>query len=152
VNVYGCVSNNPAGLIDPFGLKVCKGKARVLKGNKNLIGKNGGFSGNKAIPVTPGSAAVDPAQWGGKGALRPNLDNISGVFTDDSGNQVGEFNGVSDVIGGESPIPGTNVRDALKQLNPGKLIVELPSAKKDLGTVNATITVPDGCPCPEGTK
>jgi len=57
--------------------------------------------------------------------LRPNLAGISGTFTDANGNVVGGFSGISDVIGGTSPIAGMNVRDALRQLNPGTLIVEL---------------------------
>lgn len=62
------------------------------------------------------------------------------------------FSGVSDVIGGESPISGMNVRDALRQLNPVTLIIELPSADRDLGTIPIELIVPDGVSCPEGTS
>jgi hypothetical protein len=153
VNLTGFVFNAPLNLVDLFGLEIvvvppgwqgppkpgdtiiytkfCEGEARVLQGNKNLIGRPGGFR-TRANPmnVTAESAAVDPAQWGGRANLRPNLDKISGTLTDFSGKQIGSFSGIRDVIGGKPPkgMEGMNVRDALKKLNPGKLIVELPGA------------------------
>jgi len=36
-----------------------------------------------------------------------------------------------------------NVRDALRQLNPGKLIVELPTGD-DLGTIDLSLKLPAG--------
>jgi len=97
------------------------------------------------VPVTAGSAAVIPSQWGGKSQLKPNISEISGVAGGVS------FNGITDVIGGKSPIPGTNVRDALQSIYPGQLILELPSSPRDLGIVPVTITMPDDTPCPVGT-
>ncbi|MGH9376022.1 MAG: hypothetical protein ACRD1J_07615 [Terriglobia bacterium] len=59
----------------------CSGSARVLQGNAATIGKAGGFSGPSVgnIPVTANGADVIPSQWGGKAALRPFLNQISGA-------------------------------------------------------------------------
>ena len=43
-----------------------------------------------------------------------------------------------------------NVRDALRQMNPGMLIIELPG-QQDMGHIGVVITVPDGMACPGGT-
>jgi hypothetical protein len=43
-----------------------------------------------------------------------------------------------------------NVRDALMQLNPGALILELVTGD-DLGVLDVTLEVPDDQPCPEGS-
>ncbi len=151
-NLYGYVGNNPINRIDPLGLqaasascdekKKCVGNARVLQGNADLIGKQGGFPG---VTVAAGSAAVITSQWGGKGRLRSFLQQIGGTAGGTS------FSGITDVIGGESPIPGMNVRDALQALNPGLLILELPSLPSDLGVVNVELTVPASISCPAGT-
>jgi len=149
LNLYVFCDDDPMNFMDPFGLdKTYVGKARVLKGNSATIGKPGGLSGNEPVPVTAGSAAVDPAQWGGKKTIRKNGNKIRGKI-------VGEeecFNEITDVIGGKSPIPGTNVREALKKLNPGLLIIELPSGKKDYGIKDVEITLPDSMPPPSGFK
>lgn len=84
--------------------------------------------------------------------LRPFLDGISGVFTDSSGKTVCSFKKVCEIIGGEpDPKTGENPRDKLKRLNPGTLIIELPGGTADHGVVDVTLTVPDDCPCPQGT-
>lgn len=62
------------------------------------------------------------------------------------------FSSITDVIGGKSPIPGMNVRDALEALNPDMFIIELPGIQKDLGIVDIELTVPVYVPCPTGTK
>ena len=146
---YAYVRGNPVSLTDIFGLDcTCNGQARVLQGNSRLIGRSGGFSTPRsAVSVTADSAAVIPAQFGGKGALRPHIGEISATT-----NGQPLFNGVTDVIGGASPIPGLNVRDALRELNPNVLIIELPGAERDLGTIPIELTVPDGVNCPEGTS
>jgi uncharacterized protein RhaS with RHS repeats len=154
-NFYAYVLNNPMRLVDPDGLihgipgsacptsKRCRGKARVLGGNPNTVGAQGAFPGTS---VQAGSAAVIPQQFGGsKGGLTPYIGQISGRT---AGGQ--SFNGVSDVIGGKSPTPGTNVRDALQALYPGLPIIELPTGR-DEGIVDIEITVPNGLPCPVGT-
>lgn len=151
-NLYGAylVPNH----LDPEGLKICIGKARVLKGNKRHIGKRGGLEGNGDDGVIEkDDAAVDPKQWtdGSKAGLRIHRKGITGTFTDSTGATVGSFDGIGDIIGGEKdPVTGENPRDKLKRLNPGVLIIELVGGE-DLETVTATITVPDGCPCPKGT-
>jgi hypothetical protein len=131
----------------------CSGKARVLKGNAATIGKPGGFSGPSVgnIPITANGAAIIPSQWGpGKAFLRPYLNQISGVFP--SVNY--SFQGVVDVMGGAPP-PGfpanSNVQTDMMQLNPGKLILELPGAPRDFGTTAVTITAPSAVGCPAGT-
>lgn len=148
INTYAYVGDNPIMEIDPLGLCKCKGTARVLQGNASTIGKPGGFSTpNNPVDVAPGTAAVIPAQFvGGKSWLKSNRGAISG-----SSNGVALFSGVTEVIGGTSPIPGMNVRDALMQIYPGDLIVELPSAQKDIGVVPITLDLPDGSTCPQGT-
>ncbi|MGH9583949.1 MAG: RHS repeat-associated core domain-containing protein, partial [Bryobacteraceae bacterium] len=113
----------------------CGGAARVLQGNAATIGKPGGFSGPSAgnINVTAKGAAVIPSQWGGKAALRSFLNKVSGVFP--SVNY--SFTGIVDVMGGAPPAgfpPNSNVQTDLMQLNPGKLILELPGAPRDFGT------------------
>jgi hypothetical protein len=66
------------------------------------------------------------------------------------------FNGITDVIGGHK-VPkgfpeGSNVRDDLRDLYPGQLLIELPSANPDPGTVPIAITIPDNFSCPQGTR
>jgi RHS repeat-associated protein len=122
----------------------CEGQARVLEGNTDLIGKEGAF---KDVPVTKDSAAIIPEQFGlNKSDLKPYADQIKGSV---DGKDL--FNGVTDVIGGKSPIPNVNVRTALQTLNPGSFIVEVVGSR-DLGTVNINLTVPANLNCPTGTK
>lgn len=149
ISTYAYVDDNPAMEVDPLGLCECTGTARVLQGNASTIGNPGGFSTpNNPVNVATGTAAVIPSQFtGGKSWLKSNRGSISG-----SSNGVTLFSGVSEVIGGRSPIPGTNVRDALMQMYPGDLIVELPSAPKDMGVVPITLNLPDGSTCPQGTQ
>jgi hypothetical protein len=90
--------------------------ARILQGNAATIGKIGGFPGRA---VSAQGAAVIPDQWGGKAVLAPNLGGISGQFHGANGQSV-SFDGVSDVIGGKSPIPDMNVRAALQQIESRK--------------------------------
>jgi RHS repeat-associated protein len=133
---------------------MCSGSARVLKGNAGHIGKPGGFSvPRRNVPVTAAGAAIILRQWARNGtALRPYLDQISGQFP-----SVGaSFQGIVETIGGRQlprgfP-PGTNVQDALMQLNPGKLILELPGASKDYGVTGVTLNVPSAVGCPTGTS
>jgi RHS repeat-associated protein len=155
MNFYSYVLNEPTRLADPYGLvhgtpgsacptsKKCRGKARVLGGNPNTVGRQGAFPG---VLVQSGSAAVIPQQFGtGKSGLTPHIGQISGTT---AGGQ--SFTGISDVIGGKSPTPGMNVRDALQAMYPGLPIIELPSGR-DEGTVDIEISVPTGLPCPVGT-
>jgi RHS repeat-associated protein len=155
VNLYVYVANNPLSFIDPLGLdkqskrddrNTCVGRARVLKGNPRKVGRQGGFPG---VLVAAGSAAIIPDQFGmPKSQLAPHLAQISGVV----GGGVASFGGVTDVIGGDSPIRGMPVRDALQALNPGILIIELITAKRDLGVTDIVLSLPSGIACPTGTK
>jgi hypothetical protein len=126
-------------------MKKCVGKARVLGGNPRTVGKQGAFPG---VVVNSTSAAVIPQQFAGsKGQLTPYIDQISGTTLD--GSPI--FDGITDVIGGKSPIPGTNVRDALADMFPDDVIVELPGGD-DMGVIDIIIWVPRSDKCPIGTK
>ncbi len=124
----------------------CSGSARVLKGNASTIGKPGGFSGPTAgnILVTAIGAAVIPSQWGGKGALRPYISQISGVFP---GPNI-SFQGVVETIG-STAVP--NVQGYLMGRFPGNLILELPGASRDYGITSVNLTIPASMTCPAGT-
>ena len=91
--------------------KTCTGTARVLQGNSNTIGKQGGFSGQT---VTSIGAAVIPSQWAAdKAALAPYIGQISASGPGWS------FSGIVDVIGGKPPAgfpADSNVRDDLEQV------------------------------------
>ncbi len=154
-NLYGYVVGDPVNLADVNGLgptdvctsdtKVCFGTARVLKGNPRTIGKQGAFPN---VKVAAGSAVVAPEQFNrSKGELRPFINQISGVV---GGTE--RFNGVTDVIGGKPPISTMNVRDALRTLYPGRFLIELPSATRDLGITDIELTIPTNLSCPEGTN
>jgi len=96
---------------------------------------------------------LDPVQFGGKDVhegkdiVWPHLGDISGYV---DGELI--FDNVADVIGGKTPIPGMNVRDALRHLNPDTLILELPAGKEDLGVVPIRLSLPCTLNCPSGTE
>jgi hypothetical protein len=141
---------NPVSFVDPLGLDcTCTGQARVLQGNANHIGRQGGLSSTtNPITINATSAAVIPGQWsGGKPGLRGSYNSISGRTSD--GTLL--FDNVADVVGGQSPDPNMGVRDWLTTNNPGSLIVELPGGQ-DHGTIDITVTMPDGSTCPSGTS
>ncbi len=135
---------------------ICVGNARILQGNAKHISTDQktryGAFGEK-VKITTSSVAIDPVQFGGrdvhegKKIVRPHLGDISGYV---DGKLI--FDNVADVIGGKTPIPGMNVRDALRHLNPDTLILELPGAKEDLGIVPIELSVPCALNCPFGTK
>ena len=130
--------------------KDCQGEARVLQGNSALIGKPGGFSGDSVgtYPVSASGAAIILSQWNNstKAALRPYIGQISGSGTGWS------FTEVDDIVGGTPPPGYSNVQTALLALFPGKLIIELPGAPKDLGTTSVRLSIPTQLDCPDGTK
>lgn len=150
-NFYDYAGSSPLNFTDPLGLctptKKCKGRARVLKGNPNTIGSPGGWSGPSVgdIDVATGTAAAITSQWGGKGTLRPDIGQINGTYNGET-----LFSGITDIVGGVSPIPGMTAANALMTLYPGDLIIELPSGK-DLGVINIVITIPASLKCPSGT-
>ena len=174
-DAFTYVQNEAASLDDPLGLSpqkkkecdkaphICVGRARVLGGNPKTVGKQGGVPGRT---VAPNSAAATPPQWGfASGAGFRNFPvagtvgaPISGylapfIFGDinpSAGGLQQEFNGITDVNGGVSPIAGMNVRNALMHLNPGKLILELVNGS-DQGVTTVILVLPSGVPCPSGT-
>jgi hypothetical protein len=152
MTVYANAHGNDAGSNasdSDSDMQTCVGPARILQGNANLIGKPGGLSGTKPIPVTPHSAAFIPSQFGlDKPALRMNGPSISGTL-----NGQPLFSGLTDVVDNKySPVPGMTPQEALQYLNPGSLILELPSASQDMGTRQVSIRMPRGLLCPTGTR
>ncbi len=119
----------------------CTGRARILGGNPRTIGRTGGFG----VPVERGSAAIIPGQFGTRAEVNQNRSNITATS-----NGQPLFNGATDVVGGRTPTPGVPVRDALQQLNPGELIIELPGGQ-DQGHQDVNVDVPDNMSCPVGT-
>jgi RHS repeat-associated protein len=154
VNLYSYVGGNPISFVDMFGNKRCSGNARVLQGNKGLIGKEGAFSGNKKYPVTDDSAAILIEQFGkSKADLRPDIDNISGKIGDPK-NPICTFNKVRDRIDDNDARNKSKKTpyEMWKERSPGNFIVELPGIDKDLGVQPIELSVPDTYPCPEGTS
>jgi len=109
---------------DPLRIS-CVVSARVLEGNSSFVGEAGGFSGDTVgnVLVEADSAAVDPFQFGGKGALRQIRERVSGRT---AGGQI--FDGISDIIG-EDPqnVPSgfSNIREFLRDEFPNKFLLEL---------------------------
>lgn len=129
--------------------KTCSGSARGLQGNSRLYGHQGAFKGTTVQPFT---AAIIPSQFGvSRAQLQPYIGQISGGLS--NGRTTTHFNSISDVIGGESPIRGMNVRDAFQQLFPGQFIVEI-TGGQDVGPNAAVVLMnyPADLPCPTGTS
>lgn len=163
INTYAYVGANPTSQADPFGLCICKGRARVYQGNAALIGNGGGFNTNPAdlskYAITDDSAAVIPSQFGmTKSQMRPYINQISGALSNGD-----SFNSVRDVM------DDYNTRSALgltttqfqqhlidreESANGGQdlLMLELPGISKDAGVVDVTLNLPDGMACPHGTQ
>jgi RHS repeat-associated protein len=148
-NLYGYVAQRPTQLRDPTGLchdgkKPCLGTARVLEGNPDTIGEQGGFPG---VPVQDGTGAIAPEQFGYQSGGQMGgwlASQISGDLTLPDGSTV-SFNGITDVIGGY-----LGVRQDLMDDYPGDFLLELPDGS-DLGQVPITLWVPWFLPCPAGT-
>jgi len=142
---------------------VCTGRARVLDGNPDTIGEQGGFPG---IPVRAGSAAVIPRQFTGFPNAGPRLRSasffISGVTA--SGQR---FNGLSDTVGNKDPDflsaleqklgrrpTQLDAQNEIRNRDPGLLIIELIDGANDLRE-NVTLRLPRSFTldfgCPEGT-
>jgi len=155
---------NPTGWIDPWGLKQCKGNARIFQGNSNLIDKCGGFDTGPSQPdkykITKESTAVIPSQFGlTKATMRPYIDQISGTLDDGT-----TFTGARDIFDDATFRKQNNLKTTAayqqfvinrEETNAGAgdlLILELPGASKDLGVQGVTLTIPDDIECPHGTS
>ncbi len=166
VSLYAYLDGNPLSDIDPMGLcKNCTGMARVLKGNKRLIGKGGGFdtgpSNLTKYGVTADSAAIIPSQFGlTKDQMRPLIDQISGSLED--GTKF-KFNRVRDVVDNRATRVANkwsvsqfqqSVIDMAVAANDGNptFVLELPGLKRDPGVIQVKLVVPDNVNCPEGTQ
>jgi hypothetical protein len=113
--------------------------ARVVKGRTDWLAKNkiGAFG-----RITEDTAAMEPAQFGlTKAGLRPYVGEISGSLED--GTPL--FSGVSDRINASGFVK-------LQSLNPGRLIVEIPSLHSDLAVVDIKLTMPEGVRTPVGCR
>ena len=129
----------------------CVGIGRGLKGVSGPFPKKAGAYnyGRNAVRVTAGTAAVIPSQFHFQNnvAMKPFVGNIAGTVGTNS------FSSVTDSIDNkQSPIPGMSTPDAFQKLNPGKLIVEVAGAPKDVGA-NAlvNVVVPQSVGCPANT-
>jgi RHS repeat-associated protein len=126
----------------------CVGIGRGLKGVSGPFPKKGGAYnyGKNPVQVTAGTAAVIPSQFHFQSnvAMKPFVGNIAGTVGTNS------FSSVTDSIdNAQSPVPGMSTPDAFQKLNPGKLIVEVAGAPKDVGAnalVNVVVPRSVGCP------
>jgi RHS repeat-associated protein len=132
----------------------CVGIGRGIQGISGPFPSTSGHGaynfGKNPIPVTAGTAAVIPSQFHFQNnvAMKPFVGEISGTVGTNS------FSSVTDTIDNkQSPIPGMSTRDAFQKLNPGKLIVEVAGAPKDVGA-NAlvNVVVPQSVGCPANTS
>ncbi len=85
-NFYSYVGNDPIDWDDPWGLRKCIGQARVMQGNRRLIGKGGAFNGWPSnlgeYGVTADSAAVVPSQFGQNvSSMRSYLEEVDGTVS-----------------------------------------------------------------------
>ncbi len=127
----------------------CVGIGRGLQGNPAYVNHtpSGGAFAAWGVHPSGGTAAVIPSQfnYSSTSSMAPAIGQIGGSIGTNN------FTSVSDVIGGQSPISGVPVRDALQQLNPGKLIVEIPGGSDVGSNALVNIVVPRSQGCPAGT-
>ena len=155
----GGVGLRIVGPVDGTGQKqvTCRGPSRVMEGNRDLIGRRGGFdTPTNPRLVRPGSAAVIPRQFPGGGVPgsgrtsdRLRSYSYSGqIYGRTAEGQV--FFGVYDVMDGKNVAPTAfEAHNEIMARDPGRLIIELPSGY-DEGRTTVTITVP-GSICPANT-
>lgn len=100
---------------------------------------------NRLHLVAAGSAAVIPAQWGGKNAASYGARLVSGMVGYFGGQK---FAGLTEVVG-STDVP--NVRDYLRSRFPNALVLELVTGK-DERVAGVMIQVPAQMQCPSGTS
>ena len=123
----------------------CTGTARIVHGNEAYQGRSGAFG----TTITSNTVAVAPEQWGGRAALAPYINQVSGeILGDPSPYFQQSFSGITDVIGSAKI---AHVRQKLMQRYPGQLLLEFPGGI-DLGTRQVTLQVPQALGCPQGTQ
>ena len=130
----------------------CKVEARLLKGNPNLIGKQGGFPG---VKVAAGSAAIIPRQFTGEKYAGPQMRDIGrsavGFVFGDEGSILPTqmFFGFTDTVGNaELSSDSIVAQDMIRENYPRKIILELVSGE-DEGEKTAILILPatpHGCP------
>jgi RHS repeat-associated protein len=122
----------------------CTGTAHIFQGNKDFVGRSGAFG----VTITNNSVAVAPEQWGGRPALAPYINQVSGGVSGRNPYFQNSFSGITDVIG-SNVVP--HVRQFLMARYPGQLLLEFPGGI-DLGARTVTLSVPQALGCPQGTN
>ena len=166
MNPYNYVGANPMNWVDPWGLRKCSGRARILQGRNDYIGKRpGGFdvdpSNTKKYGITAKSAAIIPyLQFGKtKEQMRPYIDQISATVDGDT-----LFDRVRDVMDDADAKKAHGLKTTREyhkwrinhetENNNGitPFIVEVYGIPKDKGFKDIILNIPDELSCPVGLK
>jgi RHS repeat-associated protein len=127
---------------------ICTGRAYVLAGNTNFIGRTGAFS----VPITRNSAAIIPRQFTGELTVGPVMRGIGrGAFGSTQGGQW--FSTFTDAINEASIAPSAQqAQDIIMARAPGALVIEIVGGRDEGTKSNVLLSLPPGTPrCPDGT-